>query len=133
MARAALGWTVQDLAEAADVGINTANRFERSQDARLSSVEKMRTALEHAGIEFTNGGQPGVRLRPIYVDASEGAELRHAGTPPVRCPTLQEAVIAWHKLPREQQRSATIKVRGGKLYKAEEIIRLHYGPRSTGT
>jgi hypothetical protein len=55
------------LAENADVGANTINRFEDGQDARLSSVEKMKTALESAGIIFLGDGQsvdggPGVRL-----------------------------------------------------------------------
>lgn len=67
MARAALRWTTQRLAEAAAVGINTVNRFEDGQDARLSSVDKMRSALEAAGIIFLGDGQlndggPGVRL-----------------------------------------------------------------------
>jgi transcriptional regulator with XRE-family HTH domain len=65
MARAALNWSTQDLAEKAGVGLNTVNRFEAGHDARVSSVEKMRTALEAAGIEFIeqNGGGPGARLR----------------------------------------------------------------------
>lgn len=65
MARAALNWTTQDLAKAASVGTNTVNRFEAGQDARLSSVEKMRKAIEEAGVIFIeeNGEGPGVRLR----------------------------------------------------------------------
>jgi transcriptional regulator with XRE-family HTH domain len=65
MARVALGWSTADLARAAKVGVNTVNRFELGQDARLSSVGKMRSALEAAGVEFIaeNGGGPGVRLR----------------------------------------------------------------------
>lgn len=65
MARAALGWSAQTLAKAAQVGINTVNRYERGGDARVSSVEKMRRALEEAGVIFIeeNGGGPGVRLR----------------------------------------------------------------------
>lgn len=65
MARAALGWSSQDLASHAGVGINTVNRFEAGQDARLSSVEKMRTTMEAAGVIFVaeNGEGPGVRLR----------------------------------------------------------------------
>lgn len=61
MARAALKWSTQDLAREAGVGANTVNRFEDGQDARVSSVEKMRVALEAAGIEFINGS--GVKLR----------------------------------------------------------------------
>jgi len=65
MARAALGWTTQDLAREASVGANTINRFEAGQDARISSIDKMRAALEAAGLEFIpeNGGGAGVRVR----------------------------------------------------------------------
>ncbi len=65
MARAALGWTTQDLAQKAGVGANTVNRFEAGQDARMSSVDKMRAALDAAGIIFVdeNGEGPGVRLK----------------------------------------------------------------------
>jgi predicted transcriptional regulator len=64
MARAALGWTTLELARQAGVGGNTVNRFEVGQDARISTMEKMRAAMERAGIEFIpeNGGGPGVRL-----------------------------------------------------------------------
>jgi predicted transcriptional regulator len=67
MARAALKWSTQKLAEKASVGVNTINRFEDGQDARLSSVEKMKVALAKAGIIFLGDGQsidggPGVRL-----------------------------------------------------------------------
>ena len=65
MGRAALGWTTQDLAREASVGVNTINRFEAGQDARVSSVDKMRSALEAAGLEFIpeNGGGAGIRFR----------------------------------------------------------------------
>ncbi|RCS25945.1 transcriptional regulator [Phyllobacterium salinisoli] len=65
MARAALTWSTHDLAKAADVGANTVNRFETGQDARVSSVQKMRQAMEAAGVIFVeeNGEGPGVRLR----------------------------------------------------------------------
>lgn len=67
MARAALGWNTQELAAKAGVGLNTVNRFEAGQDARVSSVEKMRRALEAAGVIFVpeNGEGPGVRLRKM--------------------------------------------------------------------
>jgi transcriptional regulator with XRE-family HTH domain len=65
MARAALDWRTTDLARAAKVGLNTVNRFEAGRDARISSVEKLRSALEAAGIVFIseNGGGAGVRFR----------------------------------------------------------------------
>jgi transcriptional regulator with XRE-family HTH domain len=65
MARAALDWRTTDLARAANVGLNTVNRFEAGRDARISSVEKLRAALEAAGVVFIaeNGGGAGVRFR----------------------------------------------------------------------
>lgn len=71
MARAALGWSNAQLAEAADVGVNTVSRFEQGSDVRVSSVDAMKGAFEAAGIEFISAGQhspdggPGIRLRPI--------------------------------------------------------------------
>lgn len=64
----------------------------------------------------------------IYVDASQPAVLRHAGGT-VDCATLQEAGIAYHKLPEKDRAQATIKVRGGIEYTANEIERMHYGPK----
>jgi DnaJ-class molecular chaperone len=63
MARAALKWSTAKLAENAGVGLNTVNRFEAGGDAQMSSVKKMQVALEAGGVEFTNGSQPGVRLK----------------------------------------------------------------------
>jgi transcriptional regulator with XRE-family HTH domain len=65
MARAALDWSTTDLARAANVGVNSVNRFETGRDARISTVEKLRSALEAAGVVFIaeNGGGLGVRFR----------------------------------------------------------------------
>jgi transcriptional regulator with XRE-family HTH domain len=65
MARAALNWSTTDLARAANVGVNSVNRFETGGDARISTVEKLRSALEVAGVAFIaeNGGGMGVRFR----------------------------------------------------------------------
>ncbi len=64
-ARALIGWSTQQLASHAEVGVNTVNRFEGGQDARMSSVDAIRRALEAAGVIFIaeNGEGPGVRLR----------------------------------------------------------------------
>jgi transcriptional regulator with XRE-family HTH domain len=74
MGRAALNWSTLDLAKKAGVGGNTVNRFEAGQDARVSSVDKMRAALEAAGVEFIaeNGGGAGVRLRKKAGATEEG-------------------------------------------------------------
>lgn len=65
MGRAALNWSTQELAAKAGVGANTVNRYEAGFNSRVSSVEKMRQAMEAAGVIFIaeNGDGPGVRLR----------------------------------------------------------------------
>jgi transcriptional regulator with XRE-family HTH domain len=64
MARAAIGLSAQELADAAGVGVNTINRFEAGVDARFSTIEAIRAALEKS-VEFIpeNGGGAGVRLK----------------------------------------------------------------------
>ena len=63
-ARALLKWSQDKLAEASKVGTSTVGNFER--EIRIPHdhiLADMRSALESAGIEFTDGEQPGVRLR----------------------------------------------------------------------
>ena len=62
MARAAVGWGVRELAEKAGVTANTVTRIENGADAKQSTMDRLQSALEAAGVEFTNGDQPGVRL-----------------------------------------------------------------------
>jgi transcriptional regulator with XRE-family HTH domain len=62
MARAAVGWGVRELAEKAGVTANTVTRIENGADAKQSTIDALRGALEAAGVEFLNGEQPGVRL-----------------------------------------------------------------------
>jgi transcriptional regulator with XRE-family HTH domain len=65
MARAAVGWGVRDLAKKAGVTANTVTRIENGADAKQSTIDALQRALEAAGVEFTNGEQPGVRLRRV--------------------------------------------------------------------
>jgi hypothetical protein len=65
----------------------------------------------------------------IYVDAGQPATLNDGAGALTDCATLQEAVLAWHKLAPEQKIRATVKVIGGPVYSAHEIGRLHYGPK----
>jgi hypothetical protein len=61
-----LDWSQDGLAEAAGIGIATIKRLEAQDNGlggRDDTVGKIVGALEAAGVEFTNGGQPGVRLR----------------------------------------------------------------------
>jgi transcriptional regulator with XRE-family HTH domain len=66
MARAALNWTVRDLAEATGLHRNTITNIEvgrySGDPETLSTIEGV---LKRAGVEFIdeNGGGPGVRLR----------------------------------------------------------------------
>ena len=63
-ARALLDWEQTALAEKSGVSAVTISAIERgSSDPRASTLTKIQRALEAAGIEFTNGDTPGVRLR----------------------------------------------------------------------
>jgi transcriptional regulator with XRE-family HTH domain len=62
MARAALGWGIRDLAAAAKVAVDTVARFERGDELKERTIDALRSALEAAGVEFTNGDRPGLRL-----------------------------------------------------------------------
>jgi hypothetical protein len=69
------------------------------------------------------------RRLQIHVDAGQPATLNDGAGKPTDCPTLQEAVLAWHALPAEQKIRATVKVIGGPVYTAHHIHRLHYGAK----
>jgi hypothetical protein len=61
--------------------------------------------------------------------ASRPATLNDGAGALTDCATLQEAVLAWHRLEPEQKIRATVKVIGGPVYTVKEIERLHYGPK----
>ena len=65
----------------------------------------------------------------IFVDGGLPATLNDGGGILTDCATLQEAVLAWHRLASGQKMRATVKVMGGPVYVAQEIERLHYGPK----
>ena len=74
-AREILGWNTEALASAAEVSVNTVNRYQnvRGDETDISvtvgSAKKIRNALEAAGIEFVNDGHRcGVIL--VRADAS---------------------------------------------------------------
>ena len=67
-ARALIGWSQEELATAADVSLPTIKRLEAAEGllaGRQTTAQKIRGALEKAGVEFIdeNGGGVGVRLR----------------------------------------------------------------------
>lgn len=66
-ARALLRWEQKKLAEMSGVSLPTIGRLEMQPGplgAYVGTISAIRRALEAAGIEFTNGGAPGVRLVP---------------------------------------------------------------------
>ena len=67
-ARAALRWTIDELAEKSGLGVRTIKRFEGFDgipSSRTSTLAELKSALEAAGIEFTGTPEdgPGIRLR----------------------------------------------------------------------
>lgn len=62
MARAGLRWGIRDLARAAKVSVDTVVRFERGEELKARTVEALQRAFELAGVEFTTGDRPGLRL-----------------------------------------------------------------------
>lgn len=66
-ARSMLRWEQEQVAAAAGVSVATIGRLEGlpgEMDARLGTLRRIQKAFEEAGIEFTNGDGPGVRLAP---------------------------------------------------------------------
>jgi hypothetical protein len=63
-ARGLLGWSRVRLAgRADDISEGTIRTFEdgyRPTDRKINTIQR---ALEAAGVEFTNGGEPGVKLK----------------------------------------------------------------------
>jgi len=79
---------VRELAAAAKVSIDTVARFERGDELKERTIDALQRALEAAGVEFTNGDRPGVRL-------AKAATARSAG--PGSAPKSAVAKKARHK------------------------------------
>jgi len=62
MARAGLDLGVRKLASAAKVSPDTVVRFERGERIRKRTIDSLRQVLGAAGVEFTDGRKPGVRI-----------------------------------------------------------------------
>jgi transcriptional regulator with XRE-family HTH domain len=84
-ARALLAWSQEDLAERSGVSVPTIKRLEASDGpigGRTDTADKIAAALEAAGVEFTNGGQPGVRIRKKFAQG-DYARAHQIGPPKV--------------------------------------------------
>jgi transcriptional regulator with XRE-family HTH domain len=98
-ARGLLDWTQQELADAARIGVATVRLFEgEAAESRQATLAVLRQAFEAAGIEFTNGEQPGVRLAKAA--AARSPEPARASDPTVTA-----------KAPRRKAAKATDKKR----------------------
>lgn len=62
-ARALLGPTTQEIAPRLGVSPTTLNQFERGSAIRAATAEKIVAALDALGVEISNGGGTGARLR----------------------------------------------------------------------
>jgi transcriptional regulator with XRE-family HTH domain len=70
-ARGLLNWTQDEMAAAARLSVVTVRNFENEKSTpQRATLDVIQRALEAAGIEFTNGEQPGVRLTKAAVARS---------------------------------------------------------------
>ena len=71
-ARALLDWSREELARRAGQHASTVKaRKLRSENVSDEAREKLKATLEAAGVEFTNGDAPGVRLKGKRRSASK--------------------------------------------------------------
>jgi transcriptional regulator with XRE-family HTH domain len=88
--RALAGIEQQELADAANVHVNTIRKMEAKAREEITSaadvLRRVQSALERAGVEFTNGSQPGVRLReaPHHRDAASTSKQSAGSKAPSR-------------------------------------------------
>lgn len=71
MARAALGWTLRDLANKAGVNLNTISRYEAGGAMLSNTLEKIEAVLRGEGVVFIEADDeygPGIRLRQHQSD-----------------------------------------------------------------
>jgi transcriptional regulator with XRE-family HTH domain len=75
-ARAALRWSAAELAGRAGVGVQTIKRFELGigvPPSRSATLDRVRRALEDAGIEFIGSPEAGPGIRIHRRDGQAGA------------------------------------------------------------
>jgi CTP:molybdopterin cytidylyltransferase MocA len=55
--------TQAKLAKAAGIGVPPVSNFDQGRSVSAHAVQAIQRALEAGGVEFTNGDQPGVKLK----------------------------------------------------------------------
>ena len=80
MARAGLGWTLKELADRAEVNLNTVSRYEAGREVLTGTVDRIERVLEAEGIIFLyeDAAQgPGIRLPRKSANVSGSANLKN--------------------------------------------------------
>jgi transcriptional regulator with XRE-family HTH domain len=72
-ARGLLGWTADDLAREASIGVATVRRFELGEAVRPANIDAMRSGLERGGVDFIPAG---AIIKDGRESAGEGVRLR---------------------------------------------------------
>jgi transcriptional regulator with XRE-family HTH domain len=81
MARAALGWSLSDLADRAKVNLNTISRYEAGREVLSGTIGKIEKALEIAGIALIQEddlGGPGIRMQKPFSKKATVASRRRS-------------------------------------------------------
>ena|ERR1700683_2235075 len=102
-ARALLKWSAADLARQSSLGVNTIRRAEAVDAATSLTAANdlaIRRALEAAGVEFTNGDQPGVRLSKVAA-AARSADAPSASDPAVAVKGVRGKAVGMTKKKRK--------------------------------
>jgi transcriptional regulator with XRE-family HTH domain len=117
-----------ELAERAKVSLGTIKRLEAivgPVSANVMTVDAVVRALESAGVEFTNGGQPGVRMKaPIVFEV-----LERAGDPCLKGYDKDKIVfvdIDRGVFPREGSQAERLNSAGAAVDKLNEIANRKY-------
>jgi transcriptional regulator with XRE-family HTH domain len=65
-ARLLLGWKQKEFASSMRLSKTTVSHFETGRrQPSIATVSEIRFILEKAGVEFTDGSKPGVKLREV--------------------------------------------------------------------
>src|SRR5215469_5869740 len=89
-ARAMLRIDQRDLAERSGISLETIKRIERTPgvvSSYTSTMAAIQRALEAAGVEFTDGDRPGVRLQAPAAPASKSKAAGDRSAGPARAGT----------------------------------------------
>ena len=91
MARAALGWTLKELAERAQVNLNTISRYEAGYEILTGTMQKIEDVLRKEGVTFLDEDSefgPSIRIRkqlqaPLWEESgpTKGTRASKRGRP----------------------------------------------------